>query len=133
MDTKTIIQNENFNMSPQEFYNAFMNSESHTEIIGSEAVISQVVGGEFSAHGGYCWGKNLELVPGKRIVQSWIAPDENWPEDHESRIILNLSGDESGTQLEFIHEDVPVEAAESIANGWIEYYWEPMRDWIQSN
>jgi uncharacterized protein YndB with AHSA1/START domain len=36
-----------------------------------EANISDAVGAEFSAWDEYITGRNLELVPGERIVQAW--------------------------------------------------------------
>ena len=130
MNTVTIVQQEKFQVSPAKFYETFLNSKAHSAFTGSEAQISDQVGDSFSAHGGYCFGKNLELEVGKKIVQSWTAYDDNWIEGHESKITLLLSEEGGETALHFTHEDVPEAAAESIAKGWIEYYWAPMRDYF---
>ena len=57
--------------SPQAIYNAWLDSEGHTKMTGSPANSSANVGDSFDAWDGYITGKNLEIEPGKRIVQSW--------------------------------------------------------------
>ena len=132
METTNIRQKERFNVSPMEFYKAFMNSASHSAFTGSKAQILDQPDATFTAHAGYCFGKNLALKKGAKIVQSWCAHDAKWPEGHESKITLKLKGNDEETFLEFIHENVPLEAAESIANGWIEYYWKPMKNYFSN-
>ena len=127
---KTIKQTLEFNATPKDVYNAFMSSKIHSAFTGSEAIISTEINGEFSAHGGYCFGKNIELVEGAKIVQSWQAYDDNWTEGHFSKITLLLLQSTNGTILKFTHEDVPDLAEKSIANGWYAYYWEPMKKYF---
>ena len=57
--------------SPQEIYDAWLDKLAHSEMTGSEAITSDELGAEVSAWDGYISGRNLELVPGERIVQSW--------------------------------------------------------------
>lgn len=57
--------------SPQEIYEAWLDSVTHSEMTGNEASMSDEIGAEVSAHDGYISGSNLELVPGERIVQAW--------------------------------------------------------------
>ena len=56
---------------PAAIYDAWVNSRAHSAMTGSKATQSPRVGANVSAWDGYISGKNLELVPGKRIVQSW--------------------------------------------------------------
>ncbi|MFY0600161.1 MAG: SRPBCC domain-containing protein [Cyclobacteriaceae bacterium] len=132
METTTIKQERIFSTVPEEFYGAFMSSEIHSRITGSDAKIENKVGGAFQAYEGYCFGESVELIPGKRIVQTWCAYDDKWVEGHFSKIMLKLSGDSGKTKLMFIHEDVPIGAAESIADGWDEYYWKPFEAYFES-
>ena len=132
MQTTTLRQEEYFEASPMAFYRAFMDADTHAEITGSEARISAEVDGEFTAHGGYCHGVNLELVEGEKIVQSWTALDDSWPEGHVSKITLELQRDNGMTRLLFTHEAVPSGAAKSIANGWVDYYWRPFQTYFKS-
>jgi len=57
--------------SPQEIYDAWLDSFAHSEMTGSQAMLSDEIGAEVYAWDGYITGRNLELVPGERIVQSW--------------------------------------------------------------
>lgn len=127
MKTTTIHQLATFKTTPQAFFAAFMDSALHTRITGSPAELSLEIGGEFSAHGGYCFGQNRTLIPGELIEQTWTALDDNWPEGHVSTIRLELAEKEGKTHLAFTHEDVPEPAAEAIADGWQTYYWKPFQ------
>ena len=62
-----------FKASPHAVYEALMDSKKHAIFSGSAAKISRAIGGEYSAYDGYITGKNIELVPDQKIVQSWRA------------------------------------------------------------
>jgi len=131
MKTKDIRQQEHFDASPEAIYDAIMDSRKHTQFTGDTAKIENKVGGSFTAFSGYASGKNLELIPGKKIVQSWHAEEENWPDDYFSKITFDLKPDNGGTLLNFTHEGIPEANADSIADGWITYYWEPLREMMK--
>jgi activator of HSP90 ATPase len=124
---KTIQQTVTFKAPPHEVYEALMDSSKHSKFTGSEASISRDVGGEFSVFGGGLSGTNLELMPDKKIVQSWRATAEGWPEDHYSTVTFTLEEVEDSTRLTLIHTEVPDEAYDSISEGWGKYYWTPMK------
>ncbi len=58
-------------IAAQKLYTAWLNSKQHTAFSGGEAIISNKLNETFTAWDGYITGKNLELVPYKKIVQSW--------------------------------------------------------------
>lgn len=113
--------------SPKEIYEALMDSKMHTAITGGAAKISKKVGGAFSAYDGYAIGKNLELIEGKKIVQTWRPVDSTWPEDHDSEIIFELKKSVKGTEISFTHKNVPVERVDEFKKGWIDFYWQPLK------
>ena len=125
METKTIKQSVTIKASLHDVYEALMDSKKHAEFTGGKAVISRKVGGKFSAFDGYAKGVNLELVPDKKIVQSWRGSD--WPEGHYSKATFSLQQVEGGTQLTFTQTEVPEDQYESISQGWRDYYWKPMK------
>ena len=129
MKTKTIRQSVTFRASPHEVYEALMDSDKHTQFTGAEANISRQVGGRFTAYDGSLEGENLELVPDEKIVQSWRGDD--WPEGHYSRATFSLKAVEGGTRLTFTQPGVPEDLYENYRQGWIDYYWEPMKDFLQ--
>ncbi|MDO8663966.1 MAG: SRPBCC family protein [Candidatus Liptonbacteria bacterium] len=124
--TKTIKQVITFKVSPSVVYNALMDSKTHSKFTGGKASISKRVGGKFTAFDEYCSGENLELVDGKRIVQSWTATE--WPKGHYSKVTYELKKDGIGTKLLFTQTGVPIEYYKSILQGWKDYYWNPMKE-----
>lgn len=131
MKTKTIKQTIIFKASPHEVYEALMDSEKHAKFSGDEAKISREVGGKFTAYGSYINGENLELVPDKKIVQNWQAAEDGWPKDHYSKVIFELEKIKEGTKLIFTQADVPAENYEDIKQGWVDYYWQPMKEMLE--
>ena len=71
--------------SAQEIYDAWLDSIGHSEMTGGAAEMSDEIGAEISAWDGYISGRNLELVPGERIVQSWRTT--KFSDEHEDSII----------------------------------------------
>ena len=111
--------------SPEEIYQAWLDSIGHSEMTGSEATMSDEVGAEVSAWDGYISGRNLELVPGERIVQSWRTT-EFGDEDEDSVITVVLQETEDGTLLTLEHGNVPDEHKSYEEGGWQSNYFEPM-------
>jgi activator of HSP90 ATPase len=127
---KTIKQAVTFKASAHDVYEALMDAEKHARFTGDRASISRKVGGAFTAYGDYIEGKNIELVPDQKIVQSWRASD--WPEGHYSRVTYSLKEKDGVTSLTFTQTDIPDEAADDVAQGWRDYYWKPMKKMLQS-
>ena len=125
----TIKQTATFKASPHQVYELLMDNKKHVAFTGSAAKINRTIGGKFTAYGNYLGGFNLELVPDKKIVQLWR--DNNWPKGHYSTATFELkkSGDE--TKLTFTQTDVPTSAYKDIKAGWVQYYWEPMKKYLE--
>lgn len=127
---KTIRQSVTFKASPHAVYEALMDSRKHGRFTGGKAVISRRVGGKFSVFDGYASGVNLELVAGKKIVQEWRASD--WPADHYSKATFQLAKVKAGTRLTFTQSGVPDRHYSSIKSGWIEFYWTPLKQMLET-
>jgi activator of HSP90 ATPase len=108
-----------------------MSSKKHSEITGAKAVIGKKAGTYYSAYDGYIVGKTIELETGKKIVQSWIAMEDKWPQGHESKITFNLTEKGKGTLITFVHEDVPAAIAKNFVSGWKDYYWNPLKQYFK--
>lgn len=128
MKTKDIKQVVLFSSSPHEVYEALMDSKKHAKFTGGKAKISRRVGGAFSVYDDYAEGKNLELVPDKKIVQSWHASD--WPEGVYSEVTFKLEPKGKGTKMTFIQKGIPAEMYADIKQGWIDFYWTPMKSML---
>jgi uncharacterized protein YndB with AHSA1/START domain len=115
--------------SAQDIYEAWLDSLAHTEMTGSEAIMSDEVGDEVAAWDGYISGRNLELVPGERIVQSWRTAE--FSDAHEDSIItVTFEEVAGGTQLTLVHSKVPEEQKSYEEGGWQVHYFEPMKDYF---
>ena len=128
--SKLVRQSVTFKATPHQVYEALMDSRKHAQFTGDAASISRKVGGKIMAYGGYITGTNLELVPDKKIVQTWHAAD--WPEGHTSRVTFRLTPAEGGgAHLTFTHSGVPDEHYKAIKQGWIDNYWTPMKAMLE--
>jgi uncharacterized protein YndB with AHSA1/START domain len=112
--------------TPQAIYDAWLDSRGHTEMTGGEAEMSTETGGVVSAWDGYISGRNLELVPHTRIVQSWRTTQFT-EQDADSRIIVTLAPAAGGTILTLEHCNVPDGQTSYEQGGWQSHYFEPMQ------
>ena len=125
METKDIRQSVTLKASAHAVYELLMDSKKHSVLAGDAVKISRKVGGKFNI-GDYIEGTNLELVPDEKIVQSWRYND--WPSGHFSKATFALKEVDGKTRLTFTQTGVPEEFYEDIKQGWIDYYWTPMKD-----
>ena len=131
MNTKvtTIKQVVVVSASPKEVYEAYVDAKKHGAFTGSKATGKAVVGGKFTAWDGYIFGRHLELEVGKRVVQEWTTTD--WVEGYgPSRVELTFKKVPGGTELVMVQSNVPKEQADEIAEGWIEFYWDPLKKYF---
>ena len=68
---KTIKQRVKFKAPPSAVYDLLADSRKHSAVTGMRATISRKIGGTFSTSGNDVSGVNVDLVPGRRIVQAW--------------------------------------------------------------
>ena len=130
MKTKDIHQTEIFHTDPVDLYKCIMDSRIHSSFTGGEAVIEDKEGTGFTAFDGYVTGKNILLERGKNIVQSLRAEEDGWPEDHFSEVNFVFNEIPEGTRLDFYHTGIPEHKAEDIAKGWKDFYWEPLKEYL---
>ena len=116
-------------VSAQEVYDAWLDSLAHSEMTGGDADMSDEINAEVSAWDGYITGRNLDLIPGERIVQSWRTTQ--FADEHEDSIItLTFEEAGDGTLMSLVHSNVPDEQTSYELSGWQEYYFEPMRKYF---
>jgi len=122
---KTIHQEVTIAGSPKSVYDAIMSSDTFTKMTGGrQAKISAEVGGAASMFGGDIQARNVELVPGKRIVQAWRSG--GWPEGVYSICKFELTADGDGTKVVFDQAGYPDDAHEMLDGGWHQMYWGPL-------
>lgn len=127
---ETIRQKATVPAEPAKVYEAFIDAKKHSAFTGSKATGDGRVGSSFTAWDGYISGKNIELEPGKRIVQEWATSE--WPEDFPpSRLELTFKKVKGGTEISMVHSDVPAEQADELKEGWTEFYWKLLKDYFK--
>ena len=124
--TTTIEQEESIPAAPEAVFDALVEPAKHSDVTGARATGQPRVGERFTAWDGYISGRFVELARGKRIVWEWTTTE--WPKGFPpSRVELSLSPSGKGTLLRMVHSGVPMEQAESYRQGWLDFYWEPLK------
>ena len=120
------------NATPAKLYALFMDSAKHSAATGMPAKIGKKVGAKWTAFSGMLLGKNLEIIPNRRIVQSWRSSE--WKKkDPDSVLVLNFEKSASGgAQVDLVHVGVPEYDHEGVTNGWVKFYWEPWRKYLDA-
>lgn len=131
--TRTLKQSITFSGSAHELFEMLMDEKQHAALTDSKTRIDRNVGGTFSTYDGGITGKNLEVVPDKKIVQLWTIETEGWPAGHWSRVTFSFEEKGGKTKLSLAHADIPVAAFKDIQEGWKQYYWSPMKKQLKKS
>jgi uncharacterized protein YndB with AHSA1/START domain len=124
----TIKQTYHIKAPIEEVWRALVDPQHIEAWGGGPAEMDDKVGTKFKLWGGDVYGKNTEVVPLNRLVQEWYSG--NWPEP--SIATFELSVEDGGTRVEFLHENVPEAEAEDIEQGWKDYYLGPLKDHLEN-
>ena len=122
-------QEVDFKAGPGRIYEALLDAAQFTAFSSRPAEIHREAGGAFSLFGGHIIGRNVELIPNRRIVQAWRVVD--WPEGVYSIARFELTSKGSGTRLTFDHSGFPEGLREHLAEGWESNYWTLLRKYLQ--
>jgi activator of HSP90 ATPase len=129
-ETKTIKQTQLIPAKPIDVYQALIDGKKHSDFTGSKATSNPKIGGKFTAWDGYIFGKHLKLEKAKKIVQEWETTE--WPSGFPpSRVEFVLKEIKGGTEMTLFHSDVPAEQVDSYRQGWIDFYWKPMKQYFK--
>jgi uncharacterized protein YndB with AHSA1/START domain len=131
--SNSIRQEVTIKASPNRVYDALLDSKSFSEFTGAPAEIDPRSGGAFSCFGGIITGRNVELLPNRRIVQAWRAA--MWPDGVYSIVKFELRPEGSETRLVMDHVGFPEEMrahlnGERADGGWHRQYWEPLKRYL---
>ena len=119
---KTIKQRVKFKADPETVYDLLADSQKHSAIIGRSATISREIGGTFTIGENDVTGINVDLVPGRRIVQAWRH--RRFPEGIFSMAAVTLKPTpDGGTELVLVHRGVPKELIPETEQAWRDQYW----------
>ena len=130
MPTESIQVSARFPVTPDELFQAWLDSDQHSLFTGGRARIDPSVGGRFSAWADYISGRTLEIEPGRRVVQAWRTIE--FPLDApDSRLEARFESENGGTRLIIVHSGIPEGQADHYEEGWISTYFEPMQRYFR--
>ena len=116
---------------PHKVYQAWLNGNEHDKMTGGPATGKPVEGEPYSAWDEYITGKNLELIPHVKIIQSWRSTEFK-EEDEDSKIVIELKAQDGGTQLSLTHTNIP-NGQPDYEKGWNDHYFQPMKVYFLEN
>ena len=118
------------NTTTDKLYSMYLNPKHHSAITGGKhAEISDVEGAKYNANGGGHFGKILQLIKNRLIVQSFYAAD--WEKGEiDSTLILYFEQKGSDVIMHVTHANIPDRQANAIDMGWKEIYWTPWKEYL---
>jgi uncharacterized protein YndB with AHSA1/START domain len=117
--------------SKEAVYNAWLDGEKHAKMTNTGvALASTMVGDSFTAHDGYISGKNVDLVPYSKIIQTWRTTEFS-DEEEDSIIEISFKDKNGGTEISLAHTNLPPHGKQ-YESGWKTHYFEPMKKYFES-
>ena len=117
--------------TPEQLFDIYLDKIRHGDAIGAPVEVSRDEGAAFEAFGGGVRGRNLLILPGRMVVQSWRGTP--WStSDVDSVLVLSFEASAAGAAVRLVQAMVPEAAGEVIAEGWHRMYWEPWRAYLRA-
>lgn len=115
------------NATPEAVWQALVDPKHIEEWGAGPALMNDKVGTEFSLWGGDIHGKNLEVLENDELVQEWYGGKWEKP----SIVRFSLTEEDGKTRVTLTQTDIPESDFESISEGWKEYYFSPLRTYVE--
>jgi activator of HSP90 ATPase len=128
---RTVVQHVFLPAPPSTIYRMLTDPVEHGAFTGTVCEGEPIETGSFTASSGYISGRYEVLEQDRLIVCSWQTSE--WPKGAApSRLEFVLEPVEGGTELTMTHSELPASQAEDYRQGWIDYYWTPMREALKA-
>ncbi|KAI8607793.1 activator of Hsp90 ATPase [Chytriomyces sp. MP71] len=121
----TINLNVEFVCSAADLYSTLLDQGRVQAWSRGPASIKPEVGAEVKLFGGNVEGKILELVPNKKIVQTWRL--KTWPANHYSTVTLTFEEGRESVMLRLEQTEVPVGEKDLTTKNWKGYYFDGIK------
>jgi activator of HSP90 ATPase len=125
INTKTITDTVELQTSADQVYETLLDPGRVAAWTRARPDVFKNVGSHFSLFDGNITGTMLELVPNKKIVQTWRL--KTWPEEHHSKVTMTLEQTSEATKVHIKHEGVPIGEEDVIRGNWQTFYWIPIK------
>ncbi len=111
---------------PERAYSAWLDTAAHAAFTKAGAKVDPAIGGKFSTLDGYAHGRTVDLLTGRKIVQTWRTK-EFPPSSPDSRLEIQFESADGATRVTILHSSLPEGQGEKYKKTWIERYFRPMR------
>ncbi len=112
---------------PEKVWDALTNPKTIEKWGGGPVKMEDIVGFEFSFWGGDIFGKNIEIVKNKKLVQEWYGGE--WEIPSIATFTLNYDG--KVTEVILNHKDVPKTEMKEFDEGWRDYFMGPIKKLLE--
>lgn len=120
-----------FECSPTKLYNAWLDSNKHSEMTGGEAKIEAKINSHFTSWDNYISGVIMELKPHEYIKMKWRT-SEFLSNQEDSIVEIKFESIQNNkTELTLIHSNLS-ENDSHYKKGWIDHYFSPMELYFKS-
>lgn len=124
----SLHQQVEISVPPAELLHAILDERQFGSLTGLGATIDATEGGAFSLFDGLVKGRNVEIVPGTRLVQAWRPA--SWLDGVYSLVRLELGATQSGSVVVLDQTGFPEGNYDLLALGWYRHYWEPLKKYF---
>jgi uncharacterized protein YndB with AHSA1/START domain len=111
---------------PERAYSAWLDAGAHAAFTKAVAKVDPAIGGKFTTLDGYAHGRTVDLLIGRKIVQTWRTR-EFPPSSPDSRLEIQFEAADGATRVTILHSALPEGHGEKYKKTWIERYFQPMR------
>jgi activator of HSP90 ATPase len=122
----SIHQQATITADPQRVYEVLADAEELSALSGKGGTVARTEGEEFAAFDGNVTGRQIELVPGTRIVQAWRFP--HWEPGQYSLVTFTLTAVDGGTHLAIDQHGEPDDWHDHITANWPTFYLTPLTE-----
>lgn len=126
--TKTIKKVYTIRSTIKDVWKALVDTSVIDSWGGGPSKMDASVGSDFELWNGDIYGKNIEVIKEKKLVQEWFGGD--WPKP--SIVTFTLKNEDSVVILNLNQINVPEEDRDDIDSGWDEFYLGPMKNMLES-
>jgi uncharacterized protein YndB with AHSA1/START domain len=125
-----IHQEVDFKAPPERIYDALLDAKQFAAFTKDTAEVQPRAGETFKLFGGRIEGRNVELIPNQRIVQAWRPAA--WPPGVYSIVRFELVPHASGTRVVLDHAGFTADHWETLSEGWLARYWDPLHKYLNA-
>jgi activator of HSP90 ATPase len=126
----SIHQTIEYKAAATRIYEALLDARQFSAFTKDTAEVQAQPGAAFRLFGGRIEGRNIELIPNRRIVQAWRP--SYWDAGVYSIVKIELVASGGGTRVVLDHAGFAEDKWEGLNDGWPKMYWEPLHKYLSA-